>query len=689
MMPKLFLVFSLLTVVSFACTLGLDWIERRVQGNSGGICDVNIMNPEGLCLMQHSPEGQENMTVEALLRTRLKRPNSNKEWVLKGFEPGLLPDLFNSYKRSVGNPFSRTTFQISWAADAFLCTSLECDVVMDLRWLSTEGERAAEEKGSGKRETLAALIHVLPDGILGFGLNYRQKFYLNISEAQEQPYGSFLEETDSIRDSRPTGGKRKIIYKDTAELKKLKTTHNSTSFDLYSLRNTAKLERTSDQNTPYVGRAIFNGVCHLVVFPNMDWYARHVRIDKNNRCSSPSQVSFIYAPAAGGGAVFCNKKCQKTVNSRAICRNSSWLTVKIALERNGLVPQVIETARWTISGLDFHVITTAGIEERQALQSTKWSPFTSTKWSAFSSALRGIVEEANANRPSPCIVTDPIFLHGEITTVRCSDLEAKVDAMSTVELREKGKILQDFLPSAYLELPSDKDREMVVSGFEHLKTKSVHSVLFEVEKDMERKVREMSDQFSTRITDTATVFGSVMTFVIALLGVLVAWPGIKEAVERYWETYHLRLPLQLLYFLVTLALIAGLLFPILVDEAVTRQNLHDVDLQMLQSSAQAGGFGDYRVVLLTNVKLEPLREVRVWIFYSLTIAMCAFLLILAMIEGKHAKKLHAARSVARETPEIPSAKNAWASLIKKVRNVESQKRNIWKGTHPSTISYIS
>ena len=588
----------------------LAWESTLADDNESRICDIRVMSAEKLCLMQHSSDGAPVLTVEPLLRKRVK-PGAP---FLKGLDVGLLPDISDSYVRSVGTPFSKTAFRVLWAADLFLCADEFCNVAVDVRWLDQE------------EEVLGFFLHMLPNGRLGFGLNYDTNPLLNPVEYSTRPMRILPTVANTRRgNSRrsDTGERTRVIYKDNEKYRR----SNKTQFDLYSLRNTAMLETIDRNNSPLVGRTQGPRGCRLTVFPNSRWYRKFVRMEKGARCDNPDYITFIYAPTEGNGAVHCDITSQKTKNSRAPCYNSSWETARSRNDYGGLlVPTTL-----ILAGIKFNVFMTLDTDETEIDQVHDWS--------VFSSVLRGVVAEGQSDLPSTCLKTTRKIVntrldHGVANPIDCRDLEVKVDLESTMEVQENGKTLQDFVTPTLVEVTDDSEGRIAFSGFERLNPSSMSSALDEVQQDMARRAREIEDQFSTRLSETHTTFGAALAFLVALFGVLLAWPSLRDTVNRYYEDARLRIPIWILYLFFTVTVVLGLILPIIVDEAVARQNRIDEELRTVQNSVQLGGFGEYHMVMITSVLLEPLRERKVWIFYSFILALCALLIALGLLEAR-------------------------------------------------------
>ena len=592
----------------------LTWETKPFGKNRRRLCDVRVMSSEKLCLMQHADRGDIRLTIEPLLRKRLE----SNLLSLKGLDTGLLPDIADSYVRSVGTPFSRIAFRVIWAADVLLCTDASCNAVIDIRWLDQ------------KEEELALILHMLPGGRLGFGLNYDAVPAFNPENFLTRPMRKVPNPASMMQVTRRrsrSGGRRRVIYKDMKKYRR----SNETQFDLYSLRNTAMLERVQRSSAPLVGRVQLPRGCHLLVYPNSAWYRKFVRMGKEDRCQNVSHISLMYSPTKGMAAVHCDVRSQKSMNARVSCYNSSWITTISSLSDDD--PGLLIPVSFPLSGIEFNVFTTLRTDGNEIEQNLEWS--------MFSRALRGIVAEGRSRLPSTCLDIKRSFFPGNVgldhnvtSPTNCKALEAQVDLESTMKVEEKGKTLQDFITPEFVELSPNSSGALGFAGFERLTRSSANIALNEIQQDALRRVREIEDQFSTRLSETYTTLGAAMAFLIALFGILLSWPSLRDTVNQYWQNIKLRIPLGFLYLFFTTTVVLGLILPIIIDEAVAKQNSLDGELQTLQNSARLGGYGDYHMVMITSLSLEPLRQWKVWIFYSFILALCALVIALGLFEAR-------------------------------------------------------
>ena len=592
----------------------LLWESQHLTEGRRKICDIRVMSSEKLCLMQHASDGPPHLTIEPLLRKRIEPVTLS----LKGLDTGLLPDIADSYVRSVGTPFSRKDFKVVWAADVLLCTDDSCNAVLDVRWIDQE------------KEALGLILYILPDGRLGFGLNYNNTPIFNPKHFSAHPMKKLSNFSTARVDKSTrstTGGRRRIVYNDIKQYRPSR----SDQFDLYSLRNTAMLERVERDATPLVGRVKLLESCHLLVYPISQWYKDYVRMGPDDRCENVSDITFLYGPTESGRAVHCDVRSQKTINARASCYNSSWITTgNDVTNYNLLIPRTL-----VVGGIEFNSFTTLGTQENDISQSHEWS--------MFSIALRGVIAEGQSQLPSACYETHPSVFpshidHNLTLPINCRDLESQVSLRSTVRVQEEGKTIQDFVTPVFAETSDTSNGVLSFANFERLDRRSVASAIEELQQDMLRRAREIEDQFSTRLSETYTSFGAAMAFLVALFGVLLAWPSLRDTVRQYWLGSKVRVPIVILYLFFTLTVVMGLILPIIVDEAVARQNRQDRELQTLQNSAPLGGYGNYSMVMITSVALEPVRDQKVWIFYSFILALCVALIVLGLVEARRSSR---------------------------------------------------
>ena len=588
----------------------LLWEPQHLTEDRRKICDIRVMSSEKLCLMQHAVNGDPHLTIEPLLRKRIEPENLS----LKGLDTavGLLPDIADSYVRSVGTPFSRTDFRVVWAADVVLCTDEFCNVVLDVRWLDQE------------KEALGVILYILPDDRLGFGLNYSNTSAVNPKDFSAHPMKKLSNSATARVDKSTrstTGGRRRLVYNDIKNYRP----SSSDQFDLYSLRNTAMLERVQQDAAPLVGRVKLLEECHLLVYPRSSWYEKYVRMEEADRCKNVSSITFLYG-LKSERAVHCDPGSQKSINTRGSCYNSSWARTVENLEDEGLlIPTTLD-----VGGIEFNAFTTLNTQESHISQSDDWS--------ALSFALRGVIAEAQSQLPSACFETHPPYDLDLASPIDCRELESQVSLQSTVRVQEKGKTIQDFVTPTFAEISDSINGALSFAGFERLNPGSAVSAVEELQQDMLRRAREIEDQFSTRLSDTYTSFGAAMAFLAALFGVLLAWPSLRDTVRQYWASIRVRVPIVILYLFFTLTVVMGLILPIIVDEAVTRQNRQDRDVRMLQNSAPLGGLGNYNMVMITSIALEPVRDQKVWVFYSFILALCVALIVLGLIEARRSSR---------------------------------------------------